>query len=296
MFGYIRPVAAELLVREHEFYKATYCGVCRAMQKHTGRLSAISLSYDSVLLAAVRMLYIPDEDFRAEKRTCVAHPFKKRAILADNEALEYTARAFAILAYHKLRDDAADDGVGKKILLAPVTPVLKGGARKAGSDELAAVIAEKLAAIGELEAARVASVDEPAALFGELLGRVFSEGIEGSDARVLYQFGYHIGKFIYAADAAEDYDKDVKRGKYNPYALIYGTDGLTDENKTTIKLALMLECKQLECAVSLMPFGTRSTLEHIIKNIVFLGLPDRISFLDPKAEPSEENSEKENEQ
>ena len=294
MFGYIRPVASELLVKEYEFYRATYCGVCRSMKKHTGRLSAISLSYDSVLLATVRMLYIPDGDFRAEKHRCVAHPFKKRPILADNEALEYTARAFAILAYHKLRDDVADDGACKKILLAPATPVLKGGAKKAGSDTLAAVIAEKLAKISELEAAGVASVDEPAALFGELLGRVFAEGFDGADARILYQFGFHIGKFIYAADAAEDYDKDVKRGKYNPYALIYGKDGLTDGNKATIKLALMLECKQLESVVALMPFGTRSTLEHIIKNIVFLGLPDRISFLDPKVEPSEENSEKEN--
>ena len=36
MFGYVKPVVGELLVKEHEFYKATYCGICRAMKKHTG--------------------------------------------------------------------------------------------------------------------------------------------------------------------------------------------------------------------------------------------------------------------
>ena len=30
MFGYVKPVAKELLVKEYEFYKATYCGICRS--------------------------------------------------------------------------------------------------------------------------------------------------------------------------------------------------------------------------------------------------------------------------
>ena len=59
MFGYVKPVVGEMLVREHEFYKATYCGICRAMKKHTGALSNVTLSYDSVFLALMRMLYIP---------------------------------------------------------------------------------------------------------------------------------------------------------------------------------------------------------------------------------------------
>ena len=56
MFGYVKPDKAELLVKEYEFYRATYCGVCRAMKKYTGVLSNVGLSYDSVALALVRML------------------------------------------------------------------------------------------------------------------------------------------------------------------------------------------------------------------------------------------------
>ena len=36
----------------------------------------------------------------------------------------------------------------------------------------------------------------------------------------------------------------------------------------------------MEAAVNLMPFGNRKTIENIIKNIIYVGLPKRISFLD----------------
>ena len=62
MFGYVKPVVKELLVKEHEFYKATYCGICRSMKKHTGGLSIATITYDSVFLALVRMAYIPDAE------------------------------------------------------------------------------------------------------------------------------------------------------------------------------------------------------------------------------------------
>ena len=286
MFGYVKPVSGDLLVKEYEFYKATYCGICRAMKKHTGALSNVTLSYDSVFLAMVRMIYVPDSAFRTDKRRCIAHPMKKRPMLRENEAIEYTARAFALFAYYKLRDDMADDGALKRVLVTPALPVIKGGAKRAGIDDLAKLMGEKLDAISALEREKCPSIDEPAHLFGEILGAVFSHGLSGADRTVLYQCGYHLGKFIYAADAADDYEKDRKKGKYNPYVLAYGGAPLTDENKQSIKLALILECKKIEQAVDFMPFGTRTTLENIVKNVIYRGLVDRISFLDPKKENS----------
>ena len=207
-------------------------------------------------------------------------------MLRENEAIEYTARAFALFAYYKLRDDMADDGFGKRVLVTPALPVIKGGAKRAGIDDLAKLMGEKLDAISALEREKCPSIDEPAHLFGEILGAVFSHGLSGADRTVLYQCGYHLGKFIYAADAADDYEKDRKKGKYNPYVLAYGGAPLTDENKQSIKLALILECKKIEQAVDFMPFGTRTTLENIVKNVIYRGLVDRISFLDPKKENS----------
>ena len=280
MFGYVKPLHTELLVKDYEFYRATYCGICRSMKKHTGLLSNISLSYDSVLLALVRMLFVPDGEISARKGRCIAHPLKKRVMLNINSATEYTARAFAILAYHKALDDIADEGFGKKLLVAPVKPILSSGRKRAKIPDIAETIAEKLLAIRALEEKREASVDAPAELFGELLGEVFANGLPERDAIVCREFGTALGRFIYAADAAEDYERDRKEGKYNPYVLLYGGEPLTDENRQSIKCALIFECKRMESAVNLMPFGNRATIENIIKNIIYLGLVKRIEFLD----------------
>ena len=292
MFGYVKPVVGEMLVREHEFYKATYCGICRAMKKHTGKLSNITLSYDSVFLALVRMLYIDDCDFGAENRRCIAHPLKKRPMLKENSAIEYTARAFAVLTYHKTLDDLSDESGLKKAAVRAVRPIASHADKKARLRSLSDVVGEGLAKITELERAGCESVDEPASLFGELLGEIFAFGLPERDRLVPYQCGYHLGKFIYAADAAEDYEKDLERKRYNPYVLYYGGKTLTLENKSTIKCALLLECKKIESAVNLLPYGSRATIENIINNIIYLGLVKRIEFLDKDGTEEKTSKEK----
>lgn len=284
MFGYVKPVKAELLVKEYEFYRAAYCGICRAMKRHTGTLSGISLSYDSVFLALVRMLFVEDSEIGAEKRRCIAHPLKRRPMLKENSAIEYTARAFAILTYHKIYDDIHDERGLRRLAAGTARPVLSQARRRASLPTLARAVSLKLCEISGLENSGCKSADKPAGLFGELLGEIFAHGLADEDRLVPYEVGYHLGKFIYCADAAEDYAKDAQRGKYNPYVLMYEGKALTDENKQSIKCGLLLECKKIESAVNLLPFGARATIENIINNIIYLGLVKRIEFLDWKEE------------
>ncbi len=288
MFGYVKPVNGDLLVKEYEFYKATYCGICRSMKRHTGVLSNVTLSYDSVFLALVRMLYIEDDKFVAKKRRCIAHPLTKKPMLEENAALEYTARAFAILTYYKLRDDLDDERGLRRVASGLFRPIAAHSERRADLASLAKTVSNKLAEIRGLEDAGCDSVDKPASLFGELLGEIFAEGLPEPDRLVPYTLGYHLGKFIFAADAAEDYEDDRREGKYNPYVIYYKNQPLTEENKETIKCALLLECKRIESAVNLLPFGTRATIENIINNIIYLGLVKRIEFLDEKAPTQKE--------
>lgn len=290
MFGYVKPEKAEMLVREYEFYRATYCGICRAMKKHTGTSSCATLSYDSVFLALLRMLFIDKSLLATENRRCIAHPFKKKPMLCENPAIEYTARAFAILSYHKVEDDLRD-GDSRRLSAVAVRPVVRSAHKRAGLSELSRIVKDNLCEISRLERERCESVDAPADLFGRLLGELFSYGLSDSDRLVTYQCGYHLGRFIYCADAAEDYEKDRKSGSYNPYVTVYNGEELTDERRSTIKCALLLECKALEGAVNLLPFGSLATIENIVKNIIYLGLPARISFLD--GTPSREKTNKE---
>ena len=203
MFGYVKPVKAELLVREYEFYRATYCGICRAMKHNTGFLSNAALTYDSVFLALVRMLYLDDSAFSSKMRRCVAHPLKRKCMLEENEALAYVAKAFAVLGYHKVRDDLNDEHGMKKLAVTLSKPVLSGANKKANEPELSEIVEKKLDEISELERSGCPSADKPASLFGELLGEIFSHGLSDKDAIVCREFGTALGRFIYAADAAE---------------------------------------------------------------------------------------------
>ena len=280
MFGYVKPVVKELLVKEHEFYKATYCGICRSMKQHTGGLSIATITYDSVFLALARMAYIPDTELGSSMRRCLMHPVKKRCMLNDNSAIEYTARAFAILSYYKMQDDLSDEGLGKRMLVSLTKPIFSTAKKKSDMTCLAEIAKDRLGKLSAIEEERRPGIDEPAELFGELLGEVFAYDLDGSDRLVMYECGYHLGKFIYLVDAIDDYDKDRKAGKYNPYVIAYGGEDLTYENKQNVKTALLLECKKLESAVNLIPFGNKITIENIVKNIIYLGLVDRIKFLD----------------
>ena len=60
------------------------------------------------------------------------------------------------------------------------------------------------------------SQDEPAHVFGKLLGELFVYR-EDLWEETLRQMGDALGRFIYLADAAVDYRKDRKKNKYNPY-------------------------------------------------------------------------------
>ena len=284
MFGYVKPDVKELLVKEHEFYKSTYCGICRSMKKHTGALSTVTITYDSVFLALVRMAYMPDSELGSSMRRCVAHPFKKKCMLTDNSAIEYTARAFAILSYYKMKDDLADEKLAKRMLVSAVRPILNHAKKKADLKPLAEIVRDRLEKITAIEKERRPSIDEPAELFGELLGEIFAYGLDGSDRLVTYECGFHLGKFILLADAIDDYDTDLKEGKYNPFVIAYGGKKLTKENKQNVKTTLLLECKKLENAVNLIPFGNKITIENIVRNIIYLGLTKRIEFLDKDEE------------
>ena len=194
-------------------------------------------------------------------------------MLTLSPTLSYTARASAQLSYFKAADDVLDSSRAKRTALRLLFPFFKYFKKRADLPELDAVISGKLEALSKLEEADCASLDAPAELFGEVLGEVFSYGLEGSKSTLAYEIGFHTGKFVYAADAADDYDSDLKCGTYNPLVCMY-KEHLSEENKKSIKTALCLELAHLERAVALVDFSSHKDAEGIINNIIYLGMPE----------------------
>ena len=118
MFGYIKPLIPELRVKEHECWRAVYCGLCRCMGKHICRDSTLALSYDAAFLALAR-LAAANERGEFKSRRCALHPVKKRPSLESCDSLRYAASACALLAYYRLADNARDEGGLRSKLLMP---------------------------------------------------------------------------------------------------------------------------------------------------------------------------------
>ncbi|MBR5615642.1 MAG: hypothetical protein IKW66_02370, partial [Clostridia bacterium] len=125
MFGYVRPYPPELKLREYEYYRGVYCGLCRAMGRCTGQCSRLTLSYDLVFLALTRMALLggnPDGSdsnepraVRFEKKRCLPHPLRRRASLQAGAVTDYVACAAAVLGYHKILDDRQDETGSKRL-------------------------------------------------------------------------------------------------------------------------------------------------------------------------------------
>ena len=206
MFGYVKPVPGELLVREYDFYRAVYCGICQSMQKHTGRISSLTLTYDSVFYALVRMM-LTDAACHAKKCRCLPHPCRGKRCIADNPALEMTARAFAVLVYGKVRDECADRRGFSRLPVLLASPFLRGAARRARLPELQAEMFEELETLSALEKENCPSLDRVADCSGRMLARFFGYGLPGEKRRIAEDIGFHLGRFVALADAAEDFEK-----------------------------------------------------------------------------------------
>ena len=280
MFGYVRVSKPELKVKEYELYQATYCGLCRSMGKCTGQCSRMTLSYDFAFLALVRLSFSPESVEFGMKR-CMAHPLKKKQYMKHNQALEYCAKAAALLNYHKIADDLADEKGKEKLRAIMVKPFVKKARKKAlkkGLSDLDIKISEGLRALSALEGEKRISVNEPAEIFGRILGDIMSGGLEGSDARVAYSLGLAVGKWIYIADALDDWEDDAERKRYNPFVLLYGKAAPDKNDLEGIKIALKNELVSAEAAMDLMEFESQS-IKNIISNILYLGLPERINSI-----------------
>ena len=70
--------------------------------------------------------------------------------------------------------------------------------------------------VSRLEKEGCTNPDEPAGCFGQLMSQLFVYR-EDLWAPTLQQMGMALGRFIYLADAAVDYRRDLKKHKYNPY-------------------------------------------------------------------------------
>ena len=218
MFGYVTASFQELTKEQQERYNAVYCGICRRIRVQSGNAARLGLSYDMAFLATLLMsLYEPEED--SGKNACLPHPVKRHPWV-DNQYIRYAADMNVALAYFNFLDDWEDDGKRSAKWMANAFSKQLPEIEQRYPRQCAA-IRDCIARLSELEKANCANPDEPAGVFGELMAELLTYE-EDMWAPTLRQMGHALGRFIYLLDAALDYHKDERQGKYNPY-LAMGT-------------------------------------------------------------------------
>lgn len=276
MFGYVRIRKSELKVREYEYYRAAYCGLCCSMGRCTGQCSRLALSYDVAFLIHVRMLLCGTEPAFKRQR-CFIHPLKKRPVMQQNDQLAYCADASALLAYEKCRDDVVDEGFWGRIRARLRCLLFSNAYRRAKKrlPELAETVRGHLTELSLLEQERPASVDAPAAIFGALLSEIAAYGLSGAKAHIARVIGDKVGRFIYIIDAIDDLEKDAKCRNFNPVLALFG-ENPTNEERESIRVALTACLSDLEAALDLIEEHPRREIKAVVQNILYLGMPDAV--------------------
>ena len=271
MFGFIRPVKSELRVREADRFQQVYCGLCHAIRARYGRFYTLFLSYDMTFFVLVAGAEREGTPPPCRKR-CDAHPLLKRPCAAPDDALALAADVSVLLSYHKFRDSLADEKGAKRLLAWLLCGLEKRGYQRARA-RLPDADREIVAALYDLQAIereKCPSMDRAADASARMTAAVVPRTGDARE-RVLRQMFYHIGRWVYLLDAAQDVAEDLEQGNYNPVVLRYD---LRTPDLTEIKDALerTLERSLADVCMAFDLLDAQRDAE-LIRNIIFLGMP-----------------------
>lgn len=270
MFGYVKPLPGEMLLKEYELYKAIYCGLCRTGGKRVSRLTRLFLSYDFTALAALR-LALTGEKAATVKARC-PYSLKKKPALECDEAFTYTAAAFACLGCCKAEDDVKDARGVKRLFKRLPLSLFKRMRKRADAlyPGLYGEVKGRLEGLWAIENdGRSHSLDEYANGSAEALAVIASFGLDGKEAAIANEAGYHIGRYVYLLDAADDLREDGAKGRFNPLISCFGglaeAEGRMDEVYGTLAASAV----RFSAALGLAESGIYT---DILENIARFGM------------------------
>lgn len=279
MFGYIKPQKPELLVREFEQYKGVYCSLCRQLGDSYGFMARMTLSYDCTFVAML-MMAKSDRCCGFEQKRCVMNPFKKCTFSkGEQPELAFASALSVIMTYYKVKDDLQDPGLLSKIRAVLFLPFAARAHRKASRQfpSLEQVVADAMQMQGQTEQQQNSSLDACAEPTAKMLSGVFSLLAEPDTAefRILQQFGYFLGRWVYLMDAADDILKDLEKHAFNPFIRDYeltlqSTPQQLKQSAERCNEVLNMTVAQVIAAFQLLEF---EQFGPILQNIVCMGLP-----------------------
>ena len=261
MFGYIRPAKERLNAHDEELFQAVYCGLCHELGRKYGFSARFVLNFDFTFLA---ILLSEAGAPACTSCRCIAHPCKACCVMAHTASLEVAADHSIVLAWWQLRDHIKDHGLLKSLPYRLAALFLRSAYRKASRcvPEFDASVQRHLSDLAAREREHCASLDQAAEPFAALMADIAAVAPDELHRRVMAEIFYHLGRWIYLVDAADDLKKDFEAGYYNPLRYRYGlTDGTLDEKtQQEVALSLDLSVHRMASAYALLERGVWSNI------------------------------------
>ena len=269
MFGYIQPDAPYLFKKDETLYKALYCGLCKSIGAGCGQRARTALTYDMAFMSAL-VHNIRYQDVKIERSHCVLHCIRKRPIAKVDDITVMLGCINTALAYYKLCDDKTDGD--KK---AVFRHLYKRGLKRAKKQHRRAVniISLYMRVQSEIESAGCKVIDmaaEPSAAMMKELSVYALGDYSTPETEALF---YDLGKWVYLIDALDDYDKDVKKHRFNVFYNAYGAESkarAVEENLNELTFLFDSLFADMRERISKIDFGFNKDLTD---NIILRGIP-----------------------
>lgn len=218
MFGYVKTDNPNMYVKDTVLYKSMYCGLCKGIGCSCGNIARFTLNYDLTFFS-VLLHNVSGTDVKIKKERCIAHWLTKRPVAVPDDLTKTLGALNVILAYYKLSDDVLDEGKGKI-----KRNVFKRAYKKAKRlcPELDKIVGDNYKKLNEYERANCQSTDMAADPFGNMMKQLTKNLLKENSYERVENLAYNLGKWIYLIDAADDFDKDIKKNNYNVFTVCYG--------------------------------------------------------------------------
>lgn len=284
MFGYIIPFRDELKLKDIKQYKAYYCAVCNQLRKRYGRLSTTFLSYEMVFTFILLDSFSNTEKNIPIKLDCQFDFLHIGEINVCKDLASYIAWINMYLSVWKLKDNWIDDKkIGSFLLykLLSINTNYKNDCML--YSELAANLDITLNTFYDMERKNECEFDELAQLMGDVWKAILECGTQFVNVtpdmeEKLISICDDLAKFLYCIDAYDDYEKDFKKGNFNPLQKMpYNLDETLSNGFIILKFIIY----SLKNKIKFIEFSKNN---DILQNIIIFGLEYKLNLVVNKKE------------
>ena len=216
MFGYVIPDKNNMYIKDFNVFQAYYCGLCKALSRSGSQLSRLCTNYDTTFYNAL-LHSLTDTEVKIERKLCLINGKKKPVIVTD-DLTRKVADLSVLLVYYNALDDVHDGKKSRAAVVGVLAARKRAAARRL--KEADALMKESFRKLDILEKRNSAQLDLVADCFASLM-RDVTRTLIPTDEHI-DTFMYNLGRLVYFFDAADDVEKDAKKGRYNPLIAAYG--------------------------------------------------------------------------